>query len=226
MRIKNLHRWDISPKKAVKLQRALAQLVIREDHVRKVKKIAGVDVSCMPDDDTLYAGAVVIDMEKWCIVEAAYDIQKTSFPYIPGLLSFREAPAILGALRKLKATPDVVIVDGQGLAHPRRFGLASHLGVVLDRPTIGCGKSRLVGTYEEPGKKSGAMSNLMDGNEIIGKVLRTRDGVKCVYVSVGHQVTLSAAERLVLACCTRYRLPEPTRLADQLVGRAKNNVRS
>ncbi len=224
MRIKNLHRWDIPPKKAVKLQRALAQLVIREDHVRKVKKIAGVDVSYMPDDDTLYAGAVVIDVEKWCIVEAAYDVQKTSFPYIPGLLSFREAPAILGALRKLKAVPDVVIVDGQGLAHPRRFGLASHLGVVLDRPTIGCGKSRLVGTYEEPGKKSGAMSNLMDGNEIIGKVLRTRDGVSPVYVSVGHKVTLPRACKIIMDNLSIYRLPEATRAAHAYVNHVRKNL--
>ncbi len=223
MRIKNLHRWDISPKKAVKLQRALAQLVVCEDHVKKIKKIAGVDVSCMPDDDTLYAGAVVIDVEKWCIVETAYNIQKTSFPYVPGLLSFREAPAILGALRKLRATPDVVIVDGQGLAHPRRFGLASHLGVVLDRPTIGCGKSRLIGSYQEPGKRSGAMSNLMDGNEVIGKVLRTRDGVSPIFVSVGHEITLARASEIIMDNLSIYRLPEAVRAAHAYVNHIRKS---
>jgi deoxyribonuclease V len=148
------------------------------------------------------------------------------FPYVPGLLSFREAPALLAAIRKLKAEPDAFIFDGQGLAHPRRFGLACHVGVLIDRPSVGCAKSRLIGSHDDPGRRRGSSAPLVDADQRVGTVLRTRDKVKCVYVSVGHRVSLSTAERLVLACCTRYRLPEPTRLADQLVARAKNEVRT
>lgn len=155
------------------------------------------------------------------LVETVSATQETKFPYIPGLLSFREAPACLEAVRKLTTEPDLFMIDGQGVAHPRRLGLASHLGLFLDKPTIGCAKSRLIGTFEEPGGDRGAYSLLRDGDEVIGAVVRTRSRVKPIFVSVGHRCTLEDAIRLTLACATRYRIPEPTRLAHQAVSRLK-----
>jgi deoxyribonuclease V len=140
---------------------------------------------------------------------------------VPGLLSFREAPAVLAALRRLRTVPDALICDGQGLAHPRRFGLACHVGLIADLPAVGCGKSRLCGEHREPGRRRGSRARLVHDGEVVGTVLRTRVGVKPVYVSVGHRIDLPAAERLVLDCAVRFRLPEPTRLADALVGAAK-----
>jgi deoxyribonuclease V len=148
-------------------------------------------------------------------------VRPLRLPYVPGLLSFREDPAVLAALRRLRATPDVLLYDGHGLAHPRRFGVACHIGLIVDRPAIGCAKSRLVGMHREPGWRRGSAAPLLDGGEVIGSVLRTRDGVRPVFVSVGHRIDLRTARRIVLACALRHRLPEPTRLADQLVGAAK-----
>jgi len=146
---------------------------------------------------------------------------ETTFPYIPGLLSFREAPVCLEVVKQLRHEPDLFVIDGQGVAHPRRFGLASHLGLFLDKPTIGCAKSRLIGTYEEPGPEKGAYSPLYDRDEVIGAVVRTRARVKPVFVSVGHKCTLEDAIRLTLACTGRYRIPEPTRLPHQAVSRLR-----
>ncbi len=150
-------------------------------------------------------------------VETVTAQQETRFPYIPGLLSFREAPVCLEAVAKLKQRPDLFMIDGQGVAHPRRLGLASHLGLFLDRPTIGCAKTRLIGTYEEPGRERGAHGLLRDDDDTIGAVVRTRSRVKPVFVSVGHKCTLEDAIRITLSCATRYRIPEPTRLAHQAV---------
>ncbi|MFQ5411939.1 MAG: endonuclease V, partial [Phycisphaerae bacterium] len=160
----------------------------------------------------------VWDLKTRATIETTVDVRGVTFPYIPGLLSFREAPGLLAAARRLKSKPDVFMLDGQGLAHPRRFGLACHVGLLLDRPSLGCAKSRLCGTHGEPGRRAGCSKRLMLGGELIGRVVRTRDGVKPVYVSIGHKITLDDAEKLTLRCCTRYRLPEPTRLAHQLVG--------
>jgi deoxyribonuclease V len=154
-------------------------------------------------------------------VETVAAEQETRFPYIPGLLSFREAPVCLEAVGKLRRQPDLFVIDGQGVAHPRRLGLASHLGLFFDRPTIGCAKSRLIGTYDEPGPEKGACSPLYDREEVIGAVVRTRSRVKPVFVSVGHKCTLEDAIHVTLACTTRYRIPEPTRLAHQAVSRLK-----
>jgi deoxyribonuclease V len=164
---------------------------------------------------------VVIRLPDFEIVETATVARKVNFPYIPGLLSFREAPACIAAIEKLKAMPDVFIIDGQGFAHPRRFGLASHIGVLVNKPTLGCAKSRLTGDFDEPGRRKGSFSPLTDGDEIIGAVLRTRTDVKPVFVSMGHKCTLQDAIKIVLKCTTRYRLPEPSRLAHQLVSRIK-----
>jgi deoxyribonuclease V len=154
-------------------------------------------------------------------VETVSARQETRFPYIPGLLSFREAPVCLEAAGVLSRQPDLYVIDGQGIAHPRRLGLAAHLGLFFDAPTIGCAKSRLIGTFDEPGNEKGAWSPLTDGEEEIGAVVRTRSRVKPIFVSVGHRCTLADAIRLSLACTTRYRIPEPTRLAHQAVSRLR-----
>jgi len=155
-------------------------------------------------------------------VETVVAEEKTRFPYIPGLLSFREAPVCLEAVERLTGQPDLFMIDGQGVAHPRRLGLAAHLGLFLDKPTVGCAKSRLIGTYEEPGPEKGAYGLLHDGPEVIGAVVRTRSRVKPVFVSVGNKCTLEDAIRITLACAARYRIPEPTRLAHQAVSRLKS----
>jgi deoxyribonuclease V len=168
---------------------------------------------------------VVLELPSLRVVESGSVVDRARFPYVPGLLSFRELPPLLGAFRKLRTTPDVVIVDGQGVAHPRRCGIASHLGLVLDLPTIGCAKSRLIGDHREPGRRRGSACDLLDDGEVIGRVVRTRDGVAPLYVSVGHKIPLDDAVALVLQCAPRYRLPETTRQAHQLVNqlRSKDN---
>lgn len=152
------------------------------------------------------------------MIERHVATRPVSFPYVPGLLSFREVPALLVVIRRLRLTPDVFIADGQGLAHPRRFGLASHLGVVLDHPTVGCAKSRLAGTFAEPGPERGSWTELKENGKTIGAVLRTRTGVRPLFVSVGHRIDLRCALDVVQSCGLGMRLPEPTRLADRLVG--------
>jgi len=170
-----------------------------------------------PDGNRCVAGVVIYDLQTKTVIEQAVAWREVRFPYVPGLLSFREIPAVLAAVRKLKTAPDVFIFDSQGYSHPRRFGMASHAGVLINWPTIGCAKSRLCGTFDEPAEHAGATSPLLHEGEIVGSVLRTRAGVKPVYVSVGHRVTLKDAVRVVLQCTTRYRVCEPTRLAHLLV---------
>jgi deoxyribonuclease V len=220
------HRWDVTPARAVAIQRELAARVRLEDPGREIRKVAGLDVAFTSDGRSCIAGAVLWDAIDGVVVERQSAIRPLRFPYVPGLLSFREAPAVLTALRKLRTVPDAVICDGQGYAHPRRFGLACHVGVIADLAAVGCGKSRLLGEHREPGARRGARAPLMHEGEVIGTVLRTRDGVRPVYVSVGHRMSLRGAERLVLACSAGYRLPEPTRLADILVASVKRATRS
>jgi deoxyribonuclease V len=183
-----------------------------------------VDSAYSSDDSRCLAAAIVWDLRERVVVEERVVTHKVTFPYVPGLLSFREAPAILTALRRLHQTPDALICDGHGRAHQRRFGIACHIGVIVGLPTIGCAKSRLVGAHVEPGRKRGSRTSLVDRGQVIGTVLRTRDGVKPVFVSVGHRIDLTTAERLVLECADRYRLPEPTRLADRLAAAAKRRL--
>jgi deoxyribonuclease V len=182
-----------------------------------LRRIAGVDVAFARDDSACIAAVVVWDLFEHAVVERQVARRPLRFPYVPGLLSFREAPAVLAALRKLRTAPDALICDGQGLAHPRRFGLACHVGLLVELPTLGCAKSRLCGGYREPAARRGSRTRLMLGGEIVGTVLRTRDDVRPVFVSAGHRVDLPSAERIVLAACAGYRLPEPTRRADRLV---------
>jgi deoxyribonuclease V len=215
------HPWKLSPAEAIALQQTLRQKVDCTDHPLQLNHVAGIDVGFEDGGKTTRAAAVVLDYPDLRLVEQAVARRPTDFPYVPGLLSFRELPAVLEALARLAITPDVILCDGQGIAHPRRFGIASHLGVLLDVPTIGVGKTRLCGRHEAPADAKGAWAPLLDGGETIGAVLRTRAGVKPVYVSVGHKLSLASAIRIVLACTSRYRLPETTRQAHRLASRTR-----
>ena len=188
--------------------------------------VAGADVAFAPDMSTVLAAAVVYDREERRIVEVVHATRPVEYPYIPTFLSFREGPAVLQALRSLKHEFGAICFDGQGYAHPRRCGFASHMSIVLDRPGVGVAKSRLIGTFDEPAEVAGASSPLMDGGEQIGLVLRTRASVRPLFVSVGHKVDLASAAALVMACCTKYRVPEPTRQADIEVAKLKRQFAS
>lgn len=209
----NPHRWDLTPTEAVALQRELAAAVDTASPLPPWQTLAAVDVSFNRGGDTLYAAVVVVEAGTLAPIERVGVASPARFPYVPGLLSFREAPAVIEAFGRLKTQPDVVLCDGQGIAHPRRLGIASHLGLWLDRPTVGCAKSLLCGTYDEPGPRRGDRSPLIHRDEVIGAVVRTRDRVAPLYVSPGHRCDLEGAVALVLATTTRYRLPIPTRLA-------------
>lgn len=218
--------WDLSISEAIDLQKRLAGQVRVEPLPRDARLIAGADVSILKAKDQLIAGVVLWDLQEKRVVEQVAVRAETKFPYVPGLLSFREAPAVLEAFEKLRHKPDVAMFDGQGCAHPRRFGLACHLGVLLGMSSIGCAKSRLIGKFIEPAASRESWSDLLIGEEVVGAVLRTRDGVSPLYISVGHRATLHTAIKLVLRCATRYRLPEPTRLAHQLVTAEKTRLGS
>lgn len=222
MRIPKIrHRWSVSNKQAVEIQKNLAREVRQVRPDAPVRIVAGVDAAYSADAKNCIAGVVLWDMWEKVVLEQHTGKYKLLFPYIPGLLSFREAPAVIAALCKLKKTPDVILCDGQGIAHPRRLGIASHIGVLTGLATIGCAKNRLVGSYVEPASPKGSMSPLMDGKELIGTVIRTRDMIRPVFVSIGHLIDLRTAEKVVLACAVKFRLPEPIRLADHLVTEAK-----
>jgi deoxyribonuclease V len=206
------HRWDCSPKEAMALQVSLASRVTLEcSGLERADTVAGIDVSVA--HGLARAAVVVVELGKMATIETTHAEREIAFPYVPGLLSFREGPVILDALAQLETTPDVLLFDGQGRAHPRRMGIATHIGVLLDHPSVGCAKSRLCGTYDEPGPERGDYSPLYDNGEVIGAVLRTRSRVKPLYVSVGHRASLSQAIELVLRCGAGLKLPEPTRRA-------------
>jgi len=218
MKIHKLHQWDVSHGQAKALQVSLAKKVVTEDEGINPHLIAGVDISS-PDSRGIGWGAVVVvDYPELNLVEVKTVEREVAFPYIPGLLSFREAPLILAACEELSSVPDLVLVDGQGIAHPRRFGLAAHLGLFLDVPTVGCAKSRLCGAHKLVGEKVGSYAELVDNDQVIGVALRTRIGVKPIYVSIGHKISLNSAIKWVLNCCRGYRLCEPTRLAHLAAG--------
>ncbi|MCX4186482.1 deoxyribonuclease V [Methylophaga sp. OBS4] len=222
MKLKIEHPWRLTPAEAVALQYELSGRVERYDRLPEICRVAGVDVGFEQDGRMTRAAVAVLSFPDLQLMETAVARCPSEFPYIPGLLSFRELPAVLAALDKVKTLPDLILCDGQGIAHPRRFGIASHLGVLLDLPTIGVGKTRLIGHYAEPPVEKGNWSPLIDGNEVIGAVLRTRTGVKPVYVSTGHRVSLRSAVELTLGCVGRYRLPETTRHAHRLASVEKN----
>lgn len=218
------HRWRLSPRRAIAVQRRLAARVQIEPFRGEARFIAGLDAAFSVDGAFCLGAVVLWNMTERRVVEERVARRRLQFPYVPGLLSFREAPALLEALRRLDTPPDVLMCDGHGLAHPRRFGIACHLGVLCDLPAIGCAKSRLVGEHAELARARGASVPLRHKLEIVGSVLRTRPGIRPVYVSVGHRIDLAGAQEIVLACTVRFRLPEPTRLADQLAARAKQTV--
>ncbi|HEY1859128.1 MAG TPA: deoxyribonuclease V [Gemmataceae bacterium] len=213
MRIRPLHTWDLTPKQAVALQRELASRVETGPSLGDVELVAGADISYNRFSPTIYAGVVVVRLKDGEVIERSGVVTKTAFPYVPGLLSFREAPAALEAFAGLKHKPEAVLLDGQGYAHPRRVGLASHIGLWLGRPCVGCAKSRLIGEFKPPKLAAGSWSDLIDKDEVIGRVVRTKTGVNPLFVSVGHKIDLDSAVRLTLAACRGYRLPEPTRQA-------------
>jgi len=222
VKVARLHRWDLDYREAVALQERLAKEVVEGPPLENARIAAAADVSGGRKGEWIAAAVVVMDIETLEVLEVRRVARRATWPYVPGCLSFREAPAVLAAFRQVRRTPDVLLCDGQGRAHPRRFGLASHVGLALGVPTIGCAKSLLVGEPAGPlGPQRGSRTPLMDAGEQIGAVLRTRTGVKPVYVSVGHRIDLASAERWVLAAAVRYRLPEPSRLAHQEVTRLK-----
>jgi deoxyribonuclease V len=221
-----LHDWSLTPKEAVELQKKLRERVRVGPLKKKVETVAGADISFNKFDPTIYAAVVVLRLPSLEVVEEVGIVTETRFPYVPGLLSFRESPSVLEAWSKLKTEPDAVMFDGQGLAHPRRVGIASHVGLIINRPTFGCAKSVLVGKYEEPGAERGAWAPLVDKGETVGAALRTKDRVNPIYVSPGHLVDLEGAIALTLRCHGGYRQPEPTRRAHLLVNALRRGERA
>lgn len=215
----DFHAWNVNAAEARRIQQELRHQVNIGHYVEQIRYIAGADISTERFGPTVYAGVVVLEYASLDVVERQHVVSRADFPYIPGLLSFREAPALLQVLGQLTLVPDVMVFDGQGIAHPRGLGIASHMGLLLDIPTIGCAKSWLTGRYQEPPPERGAHSPLHGpGGQTIGAVLRTKNHTKPVFVSVGHKMELSQAMAILLHCDRGYRIPEPTRLADQYVG--------
>lgn len=215
------HAWDLDPTQALALQQQLAAQVEHSDRHAPLRSATGVDVAYAKDSDNLIAAAVTLDLSTLRVIEQVVVEDRARFPYVPGLFSFRELPPLVKALEQLESAPEVIVCDGHGYAHPRRFGLACHVGVLLDIPTLGCGKTLLAGvTRDSLDAARGAQVPLYDGDEVIGAVLRTQDGTRPVYVSTGHRLSLQSSCALVLRLCQDYRLPETTRAADQLVKRA------
>jgi deoxyribonuclease V len=224
MRIPHRHDWNVTPAQAIALQQSLVTEVIydRPLDLDAIRLVAGVDVSVK--NDVSQAAVVVLSYPDLKLVETVLADIPTPFPYIPGLLSFREGPVLELAFAKLEHDPDVFIFDGMGRAHPRRIGIATHMGLWLGRPTIGCGKTLLVGRYVEPPPERGAKADLVHQGEMIGAILRTRTGVKPVYISVGHLADLRTSIELVMRCTTKYRLPEPIPFAHQAAGQFGNGA--
>jgi len=234
MQLKVRHKWNLTPAEARALQLKLRARVEREDRLPRIRTVAGADVAFeLPERRSwesgrgrTIAGVVLYRFPEMEEIERVSAVRPLGFPYVPGLLSFRELPALLAAFLRLRNAPDLIFADGQGLAHPRRFGIASHLGVLLDVPTIGVAKSRLVGHHKEPGLRAGKWTPLLDQNEVggderIGAVLRTADNLRPVYVSQGHRISLATAVKMVMAVCDGYRIPQPTRDADRYVAAVK-----
>lgn len=217
MKIAYSHRWDLTPDEAIGLQKELASRVVLENHNGEVRLVAGADVH-FPQKGIGRATVVVLSYPDLKLVESQVVEGEAVFPYIPGLLAFRESPLLLDAFGKLSQRPDLLLVDGQGIAHPRGMGIACHLGIYLDLPSIGCAKSRLYGKHDEPALEAGSWTDLVARGMTIGSVLRTRTGVRPLYISPGHLMEVESAREWTLKCCRGYRLPEPNRLAHQLAG--------
>ncbi|WP_455242570.1 deoxyribonuclease V [Petrachloros mirabilis] len=227
MKISQFHPWDVTPQQAVRIQEEIRGKVLSSGRVPRPTLVAGADAAFDLESSRIFAAVVVLSFPEMEPVETVIHRDRVIFPYVPGLLSFREAPALLRAFAQLRHDPDVIFIDGHGLSHPRAAGIACHIGVCLNTPTIGCAKSLLVGTYRTPGLSRGATSPLRDAHgRAIGTVVRTRDRVRPIFISVGHRIGLGQAVRLALACGKGYRIPEPTRKADHLAELAKRNAMS
>jgi deoxyribonuclease V len=216
-----LHRWSVTPREAAHIQLRLRSRFEPFDRLSHVQRVAGADVALDLRRNVAIAGVIVYLFPQMTELERVWAARPLTFPYVPGLLSFREIPVLLRAFAKLNHSPDLIFYDGHGYAHPRRFGIASHLGVVLDCPAVGCAKSILVGVPEEPGQRPGAWAPLIDDGETIAAVLRTREGTKPVYISQGHRVSLKSAVAFARAVMDGFRIPRPTREADHFVGQVK-----
>lgn len=217
MKYKELHPWGVSYKDAALLQEELRGRLIIRNMSRQPGIVAGADVAYSRHTNSVYAGVIVMDFSSMSVIEEATATAKATFPYIPGLLSFREAPVLLKAFSRINTVPDVILFDGQGIAHPRGVGLASHMGLILDKPSIGCAKKLLLGGHKPVGDKVGAFSYILYKKRRIGVALRTRQGVKPVFVSPGYKTDIASSRKIALDCCRKYRLPEPIRKAHNLV---------
>jgi len=210
-------RWNLTPREAMREQERLRDRVIPKDLFDSIRTVAGADLAFDPTTNVAFAGVIVYRFPELEEVERRKARGKLRFPYVPGLLSFRESPVLLAAFARLRTEPDLILIDGHGRAHPRLFGIACHLGVLLDKPTIGCAKSLLVGEHDDPGARAGSTTPLNFQGERVGMVLRTRDHVKPIYVTTGHRVSLESAVKLVRQCLDGFRIPKPTREADHYV---------
>jgi deoxyribonuclease V len=222
---KQLHDWNLTPREAVELQKRLREQVRIAPLAVEIKTIAGADISFNKFEPTVYAGVVVLSFPELEVIEESGVVSETHFPYVPGLLSFRETPSVLEAWAQLKTEPDALMLDGQGLAHPRRAGIACHVGLLIERPTLGCAKSVLVGKYEEPSSERGAWTEMIDKGEVVGAAVRTKRNVQPVFVSPGHLIDLEGAIDLTLRSDGGYRQPEPTRRAHLLVNALRRGER-
>lgn len=219
MKLHHQHSWDVTPKEARDIQQQLCSLVKIKDSFGRIKRLAGVDVGFEQNGRVTRAAVAVLSFPELKPMEQAIARLPTAFPYVPGLLSFREIPAVLKAFESIAMTPDLLLCDGQGIAHPRRFGIACHLGLLTNIPAIGVAKSRLIGQFDEPPQEKGNWTQLMDKEELVGAVLRSRTGVKPLFISPGHRICLETAVEYVLASTTKYRLPETTRQAHRLASK-------
>jgi deoxyribonuclease V len=217
------HPWDLSPKEARSLQLELAGRLVYSDDFSRPSLVAGVDVSYAKKTNLSYAGVIVFTYPELRVVEQKSAIQKTTFPYVPGLLTFREGPSILAACARLEYEPDLIIFDGQGQAHPKGFGIAAHMGLLLDRPSIGCAKKKLCGSYQEPGPEPGSTAPNIYKEKTVGMVVRTKEKVKPVFISSGHRISLSSSVDFILTTCRGYRLPEVIRQAHNFVNQLRQN---
>ena len=221
MEVRHLHPWNVSPQEAIDIQKRLGSRIKLSKLPRKIRCVAGMDVAFSRKLGLIWAGAMVFSYPDLIKLEERWARGSVNFPYIPGLLSFRELPAMLKAIKGLKIEPELILCDGQGIAHPRGLGLASHLGLTVGKPTIGCAKSRLVGEFSEVDEEKGSYAHLLYNGRVVGAVVRTRRGVKPLFVSPGNRITLEEAVALVLGFCRKYRIPEPIRQAHLLVTRLR-----
>ncbi|HOD35711.1 MAG TPA: deoxyribonuclease V [Syntrophales bacterium] len=223
MKVRRLHPWDVTPREAVKIQRSLREKLRLNENLLsgRIRYVGGADISYTRGDDRFFAAVVILEWPSLRTVEEATHFEKVRFPYIPGLLSFREGPPLIRAFEKLNRAPDVVLFDGQGIAHPRGLGLASHMGLLLSVASVGCAKTKLVGEHDEVGEATGDYAELFLEGRAVGAVVRTKERVKPIYVSQGHRVGFLQSIRLALSCCRGYRIPEPVRQAHLLVNRMR-----